>query len=136
MASQPVLSTNPDPDALRMMRTAPNQRKWWIIGSIGCLLATGVVVWFGLAATLGKVSWTTVSYHVVDAKSVDLTYDLDRPVGTPVVCTLRALAKDFSSVGSVEVPIPAATEQVTVNRATIATTSLAVMGEVQFCRKA
>ncbi len=136
MSSLPTTAADADPDGVGIEPERTGQRKWWIIGITGCLLATAVVIWFGLSATLGKVSWTTVGYKVVDAKTVELTFDVDRPVGSAAICTVRALAADFATVGSVDVPIPVSTERVTVNHATIRTTSLAVTGVVQFCRKA
>ncbi len=112
-----------------------SQRGWWIFGSVTIAIGVGVAIWFGLSASVGRVTWTSVSYKIVDAKTAEITFDVDMPPGTEAVCTVRALARNFSTVGTLEVPIPAATDRTTVHRTTIATTSEAVTAVVQFCRK-
>lgn len=133
--SAPTRTPRSQPLGARRPLTVAARRRWWIFGTLGVAAMTAMAVWFGLAATLGKVSWTLIGYKVVDAKSVDVRFEVDRPVGTESVCTLAALARDFSPVGSVDVRIPASSERTTVLKATIATTSEAVTGVVQFCRK-
>jgi hypothetical protein len=96
---------------------------------LGCALA----VWFGLASTLGKPSWTTLGYHVVDDTTVDVTYLVSRPIGREVKCVIRALDQSFATVGLLDVEI-AASEAQSVRRTTrVRTTTRAVTGVVKSC---
>jgi hypothetical protein len=114
-------------------RPAPGTAKWWFVGVIGCSLGIALAVWLGLSATRDQVTWTDIGYHVVDDTGVDVSYDVNRPVGRDVTCVVRALDIHFGTVGSVRVRIPASV-QPSVHREThVRTTSRAVTGVVQTC---
>lgn len=49
-----------------------------------------MAVWWGQASTVGKPSWTVLSYHVIDDRDVDVTYLVSRPSGRDVTCVIRA----------------------------------------------
>lgn len=115
-------------------RPAPGTARWWVIGSILTLFGVAAVVWYGLAYTAGQVTYTTVSYRVADAGSVTVDFDVTMDPGTSATCTVRALAENFSVVGTLDVPIPASTETTTSHTTTVRTTSLAVTGLVDSCR--
>jgi hypothetical protein len=36
-------------------RPAPGTTRWWVVGTLGCLLAVGVIVWWGIITTTGSV---------------------------------------------------------------------------------
>jgi hypothetical protein len=114
-------------------RPAPGQAKWWVTATIGILLGCALSVWWGLASTLGKPSWTVMSYRVVDARTVDVTYLVSRPTSVDVTCQVQALDASFATVGLVEVHVPGS-EVTSVRRTTrILTTARAVTGEVASC---
>ncbi len=125
------------PSRTTLPRPAPGTAKWWVIGTIGVAAGVALAVWFGLSSTLGLASWTTTGYKVIDDQSVRVTFELNRPDGKPTTCTVQALARDFSTVGSVDVPYsapPAGTGTVTsTETVTVRTTSRAVTGEVKTC---
>jgi hypothetical protein len=111
----------------------PGAAKWWAIATIGILLGSGMAVWWGLASTLGRPSWTVMGYHVVDDRTVDVTYLVSRPTGRDVTCTIRALDRRFATVGLVEVHVPGS-EETSVKRVTrVRTTTRAVTGVVKSC---
>ncbi len=114
-------------------RPAPGAAKWWVVAAIGILLGSAMAVWFGLASTVGRPSWTDLSYRVLDDRAVDVTYLVSRPIGRDVTCVIRALDRGFGTVGLVEVNIPGSDTQ-TVKRTTrVRTTTRAVTGVVKSC---
>jgi len=95
-----------------------------------------MAVWFGLAGTVGRPSWTVVGYRVIDDRAVDVTYFVNRPDGRDVTCLIRALDHGFATVGLLEVHIPAS-EANSVRRTTrVRTTTRAVTGLVKSCSMA
>jgi len=103
------------------------------VGTLGILLGVAMAVWFGLASTLGKPSWTDMGYRVIDDRTVDVTYLISRPTGRDVTCVIRALDKGFATVGLAEVNIPGS-DVSTVERTTrVRTTTRAVTGLVRSC---
>ncbi len=114
-------------------RPAPGKARAWVLGTIAILLACSIAVWFGLASTLGKPSWTTLSYHVVDDRTVDVTYLVSRPTGRDVTCVIRAMDKGFATVGLLGVGIPGSESQSVKLTSRIRTTTRAVTGVVKSC---
>lgn len=115
-------------------RPAPGELKWWILGSIGIAIGVALAVWWGLAATIGKPSWQMFGSTVVDDRTTVVTFDVSRPDGRPLICTVQALAIDFSVVGAIEFEVPQSTTDATRETATVRTTSRAVNGDVRTCR--
>jgi len=114
-------------------RPAPGQARWWVVAAIGISLGTAIAVWFGLASTLGKPSWTSLGYRVIDDRTVEVTYLVSRPVGREVTCEIGALDRSFGTVGLVEVRVPGS-DTSTVQRTTVVrTTARAVTGLVRSC---
>jgi hypothetical protein len=114
-------------------RPAPGTLKWWVIGTIGISAGVALAIWFGLSATVGLPTWQTTSYKVVDDQTVTVGFEVRSPGGKPLTCTVRALGRDFATVGSVEVDIPASASEMTSEKVTVRTTSRAVTGEVKTC---
>ncbi len=103
--------------------------------SVVAAAAVAVLVWFGLAQSTG-VKVETYGYSVKDAQSVSVTFSVTTDPGTPVVCTLEALNDAHAQVGSKDVTIPAADQQVMRYTATVATAERAVTGVADSCRVA
>ena len=112
---------------------APGTLKWWIVGTLGIGAGIAIAVWFGLSATVGQPRWQTFGYHVVDDRTVDVTFDVTRPDGRAMVCTVEALDENFASVGSVEVDVPPSPTDTSRIDATVRTTTRAVTGNVKTC---
>jgi hypothetical protein len=114
-------------------RPAPGAAKWWAVATIGILLGSALAVWWGLASTVGKPSWTVMTYRVIDDRTVDVTYLISGPAGRPVTCVVTAMDRGFATVGLVEVHIPGS-DASTVERTTrVRTTARAVTGVVKSC---
>ena len=114
-------------------RPAPGSAKRWVVATTGILLGSAMTVWWGLASTVGKPSWTLMSYHVVDDRNVDVTYLVSRPTGRDVTCVISAMDGSFATVGLIEVHVPGS-DASSVKRVTrVRTTTRAVTGVVTSC---
>ena len=118
---------------MRVPRPQPGQLKWWVIGAIGIGGGIALAIWFGLAASVGLPSWETYGYKVVDDQTVTVTFDVTRPEGRPLTCTVHAIARDFATVGTIDVQVPQSVSETSRETVTVRTTSRAVTGEVQTC---
>jgi len=114
-------------------RPAPGTVRWWVLGTFGILLGCALAVWFGLASTVGKPTWTNMSYHVNDDRTVDVTYIVSRPIGRDVTCVIRAMDKGFGTVGQVTVEIPGSDNRSVKLTTRVRTTTRAVTGVVKSC---
>ncbi len=121
------------PSRSTLPRPAPGQLKWWVIGTVGVLAGVGLAIWFGLASTLGQPSWQTLGYKVVSDQQVRVDFQVYRPGGTALACTVEALARDFAPVGTSTVQVLASADETTTESVTLRTTSRAVTGQVKSC---
>jgi hypothetical protein len=114
----------------------PSNRRWVVIGGVLITAFTASIIALGVYLQSDQVRWTVTSYEVVDDRSVEVGFDVQRPADTAVVCRVRAIALDFSTVGAVDVTIPAeeAGGAETVRQdVTVRTTTRANTGTVQNC---
>jgi len=112
-------------------RPAPGTARWWIIGTIGISLAVGVIVWFALASA-NALRADVTSYRVVTDSQITVAYDVHRPDGAAVRCTVEAQDVRHGRVGTITDDVPAGATS--VNRVvTVRTSARAVVGVVQSC---
>ncbi|MHB8184531.1 MAG: hypothetical protein ACYDDU_00330 [Dermatophilaceae bacterium] len=45
---------------MQIPRPVPGTARGWVFGTLAILLGCAIAVWFGLASTLGKPSWTNL----------------------------------------------------------------------------
>jgi hypothetical protein len=114
-------------------RPAPGTGRWWLIGVIGCTIGVALATWWGLASSLGQVTWTDTGYKVLDNRSVRVEFDVHRPDRQAVTCHLKAMDTTFGTVGVLDVDIPASSERSVHRVAVVRTASLAVTGVVDGC---
>ncbi|HET7474628.1 MAG TPA: DUF4307 domain-containing protein [Dermatophilaceae bacterium] len=114
---------------------AVSRRTWWLLGTVGVAGGVAIAIWFGLAATVGRVGWTDLGYRVLDNQTVQVSYQVHRPDAERVTCTLRALDRSFGTVGTVEVVVPAGGPGTVQRTDRIRTTTRAVTGLVRECRR-
>jgi Domain of unknown function (DUF4307) len=116
-------------------RPAPGTTRWWVFGTLGCLAAVGVIVWWGIVSTVGSVRPEVTGYEVQSDTSIRVEYDLHRPAGTAVVCRITALDGGRNRVGTVDDAVPA-TGPASVHRSVQLRTSVrAVTGVVDSCTR-
>jgi len=121
------------PSRTTLPRPAPGQLKWWVVGTVGILAGVGLAIWFGLSSTMGQPAWQTLGYKVVSDRQVRVDFQVYRPGGTALTCTVEALARDFAPVGTSTVQVPASADETTTESVTLRTTSRAVTGQVKTC---
>jgi Domain of unknown function (DUF4307) len=116
-------------------RPAPGTARWWVVGTLGCLLAVGVIVWWGIVSTTGSVRPEVTGYLVESDSSVVVDYDLHRPQGVAVVCRVSALDASKSRVGTVEDDVPADGPTSVHREVRVRTSVRAVTGVVDACTR-
>lgn len=114
-------------------RRSPARR--WIIAA-GVVVALAVVAFFGwstVQTSLDAVDVDTTSFHVADAHSVTLGFQITAPTGAPVACAIEAQDEEHGVVGWRVVEIPASDLHARAFREVIPTTALATTGFVNSC---
>jgi hypothetical protein len=114
-------------------RPAPGSGRWWVVGGGGVLLAVAAIVWFGITSTAGQVRAEVTAYVVRGDDAVVVEYDVRRPAGTAVRCTVAGLDSRFGRVGAVTDDVPAAGPATVHRVVTVRTGARAVTGVVESC---
>ena len=116
-------------------RPAPGTTRWWVVGIVGCLLAVGVIVWWGIVGTVGSVRPEVTGYRVESDAGVLVEYDLHRPAGVAVLCRVSALDGSRNRVGTVEEAVPASGPTSVHREVRVRTSARAVTGVVDACTR-
>jgi hypothetical protein len=109
----------------------PKQNKDLAILGVAALTITAA--WFGFA-NYSPLSFQDLGYRVLSDTRVEIDFELTRPEGADVVCSLEALNNQFAPVGWIELVIPGSDSTKVRNTVTLNTTELAVTGLVDECR--
>ncbi|WP_345201043.1 DUF4307 domain-containing protein [Fodinibacter luteus] len=115
-------------------RPAPGTTGWWVFGTLACLTAVGLIVWWGIVSTTGGVRPEVTGYEVA-SDSVVVDYDVHRPVGVAVVCRVSALDASRNRVGTVEDAVPAQGPTSVHRQVQVRTSVRAVTGVVDACTR-
>lgn len=113
--------------------TRASRRTWWIIGTIGVAAMTAIAIWFGIAATSGKVHWVDTGFDVISDEQIDIRFDLRRDPSRAVVCDLHALDEHHGRVGTGQVTVPPADQSPSRHIKPLRTVARAVSGYVDTC---
>ena len=116
-------------------RPAPGTTRWWVVGTVWCLLAVGVIVWWGIVGTVGSVRPEVTGYRVESDAGVLVEYDLHRPAGVAVLCRVSALDGSRNRVGTVEDAVPASGPPSVHREVRVRTSARAVTGVVDACTR-
>ncbi|MFV2144689.1 DUF4307 domain-containing protein [Isoptericola sp. G70] len=104
--------------------------------AIGVALAAavGATAWFSLAQSAADpVTAEMVSFDVVDAERVDVTFQVHMPPGTTAVCTVDALSTSYAQVGTLDVPVGPADGRTSAYQVTVGTSEQATAADVTDC---
>lgn len=112
-------------------RRAPGTARWWVVGAVGIGLMVAVIVWFGLSQA-NALSADVTRYDVVSDSELELGYDVHRPDGSAVRCTIEAQDVRHGRVGTVTDDVPAGAQSVH-REVTVRTSARAVTGVVASC---
>lgn len=102
---------------------------------VAVAIAAGVAwaAWVAWSDTDYRLTWTDVSFDVVDEGTTLVTFEVNRNPGVTVVCTVRALNAGYTEVGLVDVTVPPATARGSRAEARVPTSERAVAGTVKDC---
>lgn len=112
-------------------RPAPGTTRWWVVGGIGIAAAVAVIVWFGLASA-NALGADVTDYKVVSDSEMTLGYDVHRPDGAAVRCTVEAQDVRHGRVGMVTDLVPPGARSVH-REVVVRTSARAVTGVVASC---
>ena len=110
-----------------------NPKRNRVLSIAGVAALTITAAWFGFA-NYSPMSFQDLGYRVLSDTRVEIDFELTRPEGADVVCSLEALNNQFAPVGWIEIVIPGSDSTTVRNTITINTTELAVTGLVDECR--
>lgn len=108
-------------------------RRWWTVGTVAVVVMSVIAVWFGLAATRGRVHWVDTGHEVVSDTQVDVRFDLRRDPQRAVVCRLEAQADSHAVVGRAEVEVGPTQESPSRHIESVRTAEPAITGYVDQC---
>ena len=110
-------------------------RRWWLAGGAFVVTALALTVWFGLASSQGAVSTTDIGFERKGEREIVMIFDVTRPAGTTLSCTITAMDGQYARVGTKEQQVPASDDETTRVRAPVRTTTTAATVTVQDCTK-
>lgn len=96
---------------------------------------SGIAIWFGLSAVVGKPNWEPRSFKVVSDKETLIKFAVIRPEGMTVRCEVQALDRAHAVVGREEVILGPELGAQVEQTALIRTTSRAVTARPYQCRE-
>ncbi|HEY6743125.1 MAG TPA: DUF4307 domain-containing protein [Lapillicoccus sp.] len=122
------------PPGAPVSAAAPRRRRGWAVagGVVGLVVAV-LVGWWTLRNEGQRITATTIGYTVESNTTVTVSFDVSRPPGLAVTCTVRALDGHFTVVGAADIVVPPEGERVVHLEKAVRTTSRAVTGVVQDC---
>jgi len=122
------------PPSAPVSAAAPRRRRGWAVagGVVGLVVAV-LVAWWTLRNEGQRITATTIGYRVESNTTVTVSFDVSRPPGLAVTCTVRALDGHFTVVGVADIGVPPEGERVVHLEKAVRTTSRAVTGVVQDC---
>ena len=122
------------PPSAPVSAAAPRRRRGWAVaGGIVGLVVAVLVGWWTLRNEGQRITATTIGYRVESNTTVTVSFDVSRPPGLAVTCTVRALDGHFTVVGAADIVVPPEGERVVHLEKAVRTTSRAVTGVVQDC---
>ncbi|MEN3121406.1 MULTISPECIES: DUF4307 domain-containing protein [Janibacter] len=110
-------------------------RRWWVVAAVLVTLATALTIWFGISGTRGAITTTDIGFEKDSDSRITMVFDVTRPEGTAVSCTIAAMDGSYARVGTKEQLVPASRERTTRVRAAVRTTTRAVTATVQGCSR-
>ena len=112
---------------------ARRRRAWMVTGAVVGAVAAVLIGWWTLRNEGQRITATTISYKIESDTSVLVSFDVSRPPGLAVTCSVRAMDGHFTVVGTADIVVPPEGEQVVHLQKAVRTTSRAVTGVVQDC---
>jgi hypothetical protein len=112
---------------------ARRRRAWRVTAVVVVVGAAVLIGWWTLRNESQRITATTIGYKVESDTSVWVSFDVSRPPGLAVTCTVRALDTHYTVVGTADIVVPPQGERVVHLEKVVRTTTRAVTGVVQDC---
>ncbi|KRE37521.1 hypothetical protein ASG73_07580 [Janibacter sp. Soil728] len=109
------------------------RRLWWGIGGLLVAVAAAMTIWYGVSATQGAVTSTDIGFERNGEREIVMIFDVTRPTGTALTCTVTAMDGNYARVGTKRQSVPASEESTTRVRSAVRTTTTAVTATVADC---
>lgn len=110
-------------------------RRWWVVAAVLVALATALTMWFGISGTRGAITTTDIGFERNGEREIVMIFDVTRPAGTQLSCTVTAMDSKYARVGTKEHTVPASEASTTRVRAAVRTTTTAATATVQGCTR-
>ncbi len=111
------------------------QRRFAVLATVLLVVATGAVVGWGLAGTVGQASWRDLTYEVQGDRTVVVRYEVTKPPQQSARCVVVAKEVNHGTVGRVEDVVGPSENPTVARKVSVRTTSLAVIGMVDSCQE-
>ncbi|MCL1869634.1 MAG: DUF4307 domain-containing protein [Promicromonosporaceae bacterium] len=104
--------------------------------AVALVLAVAFAGWLALAQFMASpVQADVVSFRVTSAEEIQIDFQVSMSPGTKAVCTVTALASDFSEVGTKQVPVGPARTDTARYTVTLRTSQKADSGVIDGCTR-
>lgn len=109
--------------------------RWIAVGTAFAFVAvfSAWVIWGGLLATPAQIETNDTGHSIIDASSVQVTWELSVDPGSTTSCAVQALNDSFGIVGWKVIDIPASDDRTRSFTADVRTMELAVSGLIYRC---
>ncbi len=107
-----------------------DRRVFYAVGAFFAAILIAWAAWAGLSGDVGNLEFRNVGHEIVNADSVEITYEISAAPETRVACALQALSSSYAVVGWKIVEVPPSSErtrQFTDNLRTIAESTTGVV---------
>ena len=105
----------------------------WVTGAAVAVVVIVWVVWAGLDGTSATIGKQDTAHTVIDARSVEVEFDVTIPRGDTASCSLQALNDTFAIVGWKVIDLPASDQATRSFREVVRTSELASTGLIYNC---
>jgi len=112
---------------------SPWRRGAAIAGMSIAVIAVVLFGWMIVSNSLDAVNADTTGFEVVDAHSVEVTFQVSAPVGRAIACAVEAQDEEHGVVGWRVIELPASEAPVRAVREHLPTVALATTGLVDSC---
>jgi hypothetical protein len=105
----------------------------WVAGIGVAVVVTVWVVWAGLDGSSATIGTQDTAHTVVDARSVEVEFDVTIPRGDTATCVVQALNEKFAIVGWKVIDLPASEQATRSFSEVVRTSELASTGLIYDC---
>ena len=116
-------------------RPAPGTTRWWVVGIVGCLLAVGVIVWWGIVGTVGSVRPEVTGYRVESTPGCSSSTTCTAPRAWRCCAASARSTAAATGSGRVEDAVPASGPTSVHREVRVRTSARAVTGVVDACTR-